>query len=56
MRKKAGDILVRILKFSDKAPNYKPRFDFISTALHAYREAIGPPFERALAAAIKSAR
>lgn len=56
MRKKAGDIPVRILKLSDKVPNYKPRFDFISTALPAYRGAIGPAFERALAAAIKSAR
>lgn len=56
MRKKTGDIPVRVLKLSDKVPNYKPSFDFISTALPAYREAIGPAFERALAAAIKSAR
>lgn len=55
-RKKAGDIPVRVLKFSDKAPSYSPRFDFISTVLPAYRDEIGPAFEKALAEAIKSAR
>ena len=46
-RKGADDIPVRILKFSSKAPMYRPELDFEGTVSRIYQEKLGANLKRA---------
>lgn len=51
-----GDIAVRVLKFSDKAPQYQPRLDFQGEVTRVYAEKIGENLRRAFERARMTSR
>lgn len=55
-RKRPGDIPVRVLKFSDKTPTYRPTLRFLEGAEQVFAERIAVNFTDALAKALATAR
>ena len=55
-RRGADDIPVRVLKFSDKVPVYRPLLDFEGVVAKTYRERLAPNVKRAFERAITTSR
>lgn len=55
-RRGADDIPVRVLKFSDKVPVYRPLLDFEGVVAKTYRERLAPNVKRAFERAIATSR
>lgn len=55
-RNAPGDIPVRVLKFSERAPQYQPRLEFLDRAERIFAERMATNFADALSRALATAR